>query len=231
MGARLICGVGGRAGWQATASLEAAERALGLAADLPITLLSSSVFPSGLWPTDIDHAGPEGGDGLCFLLFCSLASLIVSPWKQAQPLCSPCFGPIDANWGFFFALHLPWDQRERWGRGKRTSSSLELLEWGLLPQGRWGQTPAWSDLCGGAVSHEVPGGACALWFMDTQHPHLGSPPPAPTHRGGCWPLGTGGWWESHPCWQELGVRPSTFPGRGFSPEGGEVLSPFGPGTP
>ena len=61
-------GAGG-VGWrQATASLAAAESALGLAADLLITLLSSSVFLSGLWPTDIDHAGPEGGDGLCFLL-------------------------------------------------------------------------------------------------------------------------------------------------------------------
>lgn len=56
-------------GWgQATSSLAAAESTLGLAADLLITLLSSSVFLSGLWPTDIDHASPEGGDGLCFLL-------------------------------------------------------------------------------------------------------------------------------------------------------------------
>lgn len=152
------------------ASPAAAERALGLAADLLITLLSSSVFLSGLWPTDIDHAGAEGGDGLCFLLFCSFASLIASPWKQAQPLCSPCFGQIDANWGFFFALHLLWDQRERWGRGKRTSSSLELLELGLLPQGRWGQTPAWSDLCGGAMRvtrSRVEHVRCGLWTLST----------------------------------------------------------------
>lgn len=75
MGARLICRLGGGrggAGWGGVGAghrvLTAAESALGLAADLLITLLSSSVFLSGLWPTDIDHASPEGGDCLCFLL-------------------------------------------------------------------------------------------------------------------------------------------------------------------
>lgn len=65
-----------------------------------------------------------------------------------------------------------------------------------------------------------------------------SPPrrPAPysQHRGSCWPLGAGSWWESWYLlilWQELCARPLTFPGLGFSGEGGEVLNLFDTVTP
>ena len=56
-------------------------------------------------------------------------------------------------------------------------------------------------------------------------------PGPPRLRGGYWPLGTGGWWEGRSCWQVLWVKALIFPGLGFSREGGEVLNPFGPGTP
>ena len=123
-------------------------------------------------------------------LFCSFASLIASPWKQAQPLCSFCFGQIDANWGFFFALHLLWDQRERRGPGRRTCSGLELLEWGTPPPGTMGSvlqsgTPVWPDLCGVAVSvmrSWVEHVRCGLWTPST-------PPRAPSTQR--WLLATG----------------------------------------
>lgn len=56
--------------------------------DLPITFYPSAAFLSGHWPANIDHAGPEGGDGLVFLALCFvpwLSQSIASPWKQVQP--------------------------------------------------------------------------------------------------------------------------------------------------
>lgn len=74
--------------------------------DLLITFNPPAVFLSGRWPANIDHTGPEGGDGFVFLpLFCFFASPITSPWKQVQALCCLYFGQIDVERGFFFALH------------------------------------------------------------------------------------------------------------------------------
>lgn len=46
---------------------EGALKGLPMLLDLPITFHPSAVFLSGHWPANIDHAGPEGGDGLVFL--------------------------------------------------------------------------------------------------------------------------------------------------------------------
>lgn len=64
------------------------ERAPHVLLDLPITFHPSAVFLSGHWPANIDHAGPEGGDGLVFLAPCFVP--LLSQSRLHGNRCSLC---------------------------------------------------------------------------------------------------------------------------------------------
>lgn len=64
------------------------ERAPHVLPDLPITFHPSAVFLWRHWPANIDHAGPEGGDGLVFLAPCFVP--LLSQSRLHGNRCSLC---------------------------------------------------------------------------------------------------------------------------------------------
>lgn len=127
VGARLICRPGGW--WGVLPCSLPTERASGLSAALLITCNPSAVLLSGLWPDNMGHTGPEGGDGLCLSL--CFASPIASPWKQAQPLRCLCFGQMDACRLGIFLCSPP--SSPLWDSKGKVGTAQEDLQWPGAP--------------------------------------------------------------------------------------------------